>query len=69
MTGRRFKGTKPGDVIFIETRTEEGYALAVNIAPDGVIYEPIGGAWNRTRFNRPPATAYEIKKVFRQLKV
>lgn len=65
----RFKGTKPGDVVFIETRSEEGYALAVAIAPDGVIYEPIGGAWNKTRFNRAPARAHEIKKVFRQLKV
>lgn len=65
----RFKGVKPGDIVFIETRAEEGYALASSIAPGGVIYEPIGGAWNRSRVHREPATAHQIKKVFRQLKV
>lgn len=62
-----FKGVKPGDLMYIETRTERGYALAERVAPNGVDYVPIGGEWNRSRINREPATARQIKTVFRKL--
>lgn len=62
-----FKGVKPGDVMYVETRAERGYALAEAITPTGVAYVPIGGDWNRSRVHREPATARQIITVFRKL--
>lgn len=62
----RFKGVKPGDVIKVQTKAEQGFAIAEAITDRGVEYAPIGGAWQR-RAHRDPATARQIKTVFRRL--
>lgn len=62
-----FKGVKPGDVIEIETKNEKGFALAESVTDQGVSYVPIGGDWQRKRVYRDPATAHQIKVVYRRL--
>lgn len=63
-----FKGAKPGDVVYIELRAEQGFALVEAIVEQGVVYVPIGGDWQRSRLHRDPATARQIKTVFRKLR-
>lgn len=64
----RFKGAKEGDIIKVETKAESGYAIAKAVTDRGVEYEPIGGDWQRQRIHREPATARQIKGVYRRLR-
>lgn len=63
-----FKGVKPGDVVEITTPAETGHAIVAAVTDRGVEYVPIGGSWQRGRIHREPATARQIKGVWRRLK-
>lgn len=62
-----FKGVKPGDIIEVDTRNEQGHALVEAVTDRGVSYVPIGGSWQRNRIYREPATARQITGVWRKL--
>lgn len=64
----RFKGVKPGDYIEVETASESGVALVEAITEKGVVYTPVTSAWQKGRLHRDPATARQIKGVYRKLR-
>lgn len=62
-----FKGVRPGDVIYVVTKAENGYAIAKKVTDQGVEIEPIGGAWQKSRVARPPVKAHEIKHRWKKV--
>lgn len=55
---------KPGDIIYVETRAEKGYALVEEVIERDrnrtFPYVPLAGEWQKGRTYREPATARQI---------
>lgn len=63
------RSIKPGDIVYVETKAEKGYALVetvVNRDQYGarctakITYVPLAGEWQKGRVYREPATARQI---------
>jgi len=66
----RISSVRPGDIVYVETPAERGYAVVEQVTQTTrkilLAYEPIGGDWQRGRLHREPATARQIKDVWRK---
>lgn len=55
---------RPGDIIYVETKAEKGYALVETVIPVGRSrqfgYVPLAGEWQKGRLYRDPATARQV---------
>jgi hypothetical protein len=64
------RGVRPGDIVFVETPAERGYAMVETVIQNRrtvqIDYEPIGGDWQRGRLHRDPATARQVKGIWRK---
>lgn len=63
----KFKGVRPGDVIRVQTKAENGFALVTRVDDDGVAWQPVPNSFQR-RERRPKLRATEIREVYRHLK-